>query len=150
MRKNGCIIFLLLSSFFLTCNKKSPTEANEITTLQFNSNYIFYVDRIADHPDVQFPMDTLTEGQYKPINGGKSYDVKFSSNGESVYINSDSLIGSLNAETSLKRKYNLTKGLFGGGRFIVWAQDESLYAELTIYGSGVPIILSERGKLLKR
>jgi len=44
---------------------------------------------------------------------------------------------------------NITKDTFAGGRFVVWAADVGLQAELTIYGSGVPIVSSERGPLVK-
>jgi hypothetical protein len=36
---------------------------------------------------------------------------------------------------------------FAGGRFAVWPGQTSLQAELTIYGSGVPIVSSEREAL---
>jgi hypothetical protein len=45
--------------------------------------------------------------------------------------------------------YELDEGTFAGGRFIVWIIDNSFEAELTIYGSGVPIVKSERGYLRK-
>ena len=42
-----------------------------------------------------------------------------------------------------ERRFDLTSA-FAGGRFVLRGDD----AELTIYGSGVPIISSERGKLV--
>jgi hypothetical protein len=42
----------------------------------------------------------------------------------------------------------LTKNLFAGGRFVVWSSDGGFEAEYTVYGSGVPIISSERGPLV--
>lgn len=48
--------------------------------------------------------------------------------------------------TSGERHFDLGKGAFAGGRFIVRGDD----AELTVFGSGVPIVSSERGKLVTR
>ena len=51
-------------------------------------------------------------------------------------------------DTEEYKKYDLDKGLFAGGRFFVWITEGQFEAEYTIYGSGVPIIRSERGYLL--
>ena len=47
------------------------------------------------------------------------------------------------AGSSGERRFDLTSA-FAGGRFVLRGDD----AEVTIYGSGVPIISSERGKLV--
>jgi len=44
-----------------------------------------------------------------------------------------------------ERRFDLQKGVFAGGRFVVRGDE----GEVTIYGSGVPIVSSERGKLIK-
>ena len=150
MVKTNCIIILVLTLLVPACNKKAPNESNEISSLNFNRNYTFYVDRVADHPAVQFPMDTLAEEQYSPVNSGKSYEVKFSEDGEKVYIDNDSLTGSLNSKTESKMSYNIIRGFFVGGRFVIWPKAQSITAELTEYGSGVPIIFSERGRLVRK
>jgi hypothetical protein len=150
MRKSYSIIILMLTLLSSACSKKTPIEANGNSLSTQEGSYVFYVDRIAEHPNVQFPMDTLTEDQYSLIVNGKIYEVKFSADGEKVYINNDSLTGSLNTETGLKKSYSLIKGVFAGGRFVVWHKAQPANAELTIYGSGVPIIVSERGRLIKK
>ena len=55
-----------------------------------------------------------------------------------------------NIETNAEdlRRYEIEEGLFAGGRFIVWIADDHFEAELTVYGSGVPIVTSERGRLV--
>lgn len=45
-----------------------------------------------------------------------------------------------------ERRFDLQKGVFAGGRFVLRGDD----AEVTMYGSGVPILSSERGKLIKK
>jgi len=44
--------------------------------------------------------------------------------------------------------YELDEGLLAGGRFIVWMNNDNLKVEFTIYGSGLPILKSERGHLV--
>ena len=44
-----------------------------------------------------------------------------------------------------ERRFDLD-GVLGGGRFLVHGDD----AELTLFGSGVPVVSSERGKLVTR
>jgi len=44
-------------------------------------------------------------------------------------------------------RHDLTVGTVAGGRFRVWVGETGLQAERTLYGSGVPILLSERGPL---
>jgi hypothetical protein len=46
-------------------------------------------------------------------------------------------------------RYELTEGAFAGGRFVIGSVASGLEAELTLYGSGVPIASSERGALAK-
>jgi hypothetical protein len=44
--------------------------------------------------------------------------------------------------------YAVVEGTFAGGRIMVWrAANDDLQAELTIYGSGLPVIKSERGSI---
>ncbi len=43
-----------------------------------------------------------------------------------------------------ERRFELYEGLFAGGRFVVRGDE----AELTVFGSGVPVVASERGKLV--
>ncbi len=38
---------------------------------------------------------------------------------------------------------------FTGGRFVIWQTPEGLQAEMTLYGSGLPIISSVRGRLVE-
>ena len=46
--------------------------------------------------------------------------------------------------------YWLQDGTFAGGQFVVLPGGMSLQAELTIFGSGVPVTASERGSLSKK
>ncbi|MBX3230480.1 MAG: hypothetical protein KIT84_02895 [Labilithrix sp.] len=50
------------------------------------------------------------------------------------------------SSSSGERRFELTEGVFAGGRFVLRGDE----AELTIFGSGVPIVSSERGKIVAR
>jgi len=121
------------------------------------NDFVFEVDRISDRPQVVFPHDELQESHYSQTTNGRKYSVHFSDNGEDVTI--DWLEGQtpgyehfLGAEKISDvedlKNYEIQEGSFAGGRFNVWITDSRFEAELTIFGSGVPIISSERGDLL--
>jgi hypothetical protein len=102
-----------------------------------------------DLPGV-FPEMALDEDNYEPVTGATSYDVLVSDGWHSVSIGTAAWLGELSAGASSTLHYELTKGTFAGGRFLVWVTPNGLEAELTIYGSGVPIISSERGRLIRK
>ena len=138
------ILITITLSLFFSC---SP-EDDEATFSQLGGNaYILEVNRISEHPDVQFPSDQLNEKDYLEINHGSKYEVSFSEDIQTISILNDSISGSLVEDNEEYKKYRLDKGLFAGGRFVVWITDDRFEAEYTIYGSGVPIIRSERGWL---
>jgi hypothetical protein len=111
----------------------------------------FMPDRVWDKTmgDVQFPTDPLSEEAYEAVEN--STDVLpvlivVSKNGDLVTIG-ESTEGNLTSSATDIIHYNLDAGTFAGGRFLVWIDDDCFQAELTIYGSGVPVVSSERGRL---
>jgi hypothetical protein len=140
------IIFLLSQ-----CNSQAPEqESGTQNSLQFTSEYTFQITKVADHPVVHFPYDTLSENQFTACTEVKKFDIKFSFNGNHISIQNDSIVGEKSSQTNQYLKYNLGQGLFAGGRFLIWNKQQQIEAEFTIYGSGVPIIRSERGILIKK
>jgi hypothetical protein len=79
----------------------------------------------------------------------RDYAVNVSEKGSRVSIGEEPLLGELTAETAGSLTYDLSHGTFAGGRFVVWAEAQGLQAELTLYGSGVPVAQSERGTLTR-
>ena len=67
---------------------------------------------------------------------------------QTISIMHDSISGTIMESTEQYKQYDLDEGLFAGGRFNVWITDGAFEAEFTVYGSGVPIIRSERGFLI--
>ena len=142
------IVFLfIISVFFTRCEKLTDNDDNIEFSLLNGNNYILKVDRVLNRPNVQFPRDCLQESDYIVTNEEISYDVIFSEDGQIVTIEPGSVSGEKIIDREESKQYELVKGLFAGGRFVVWKNHEDFEAEYTIYGSGVPIIRSERGKL---
>ena len=77
------------------------------------------------------------------------YDVSVSLQGAAVVIGADPLVGQRESASGTQLSYALAQGTFAGGRFVVWATEAGLQGELTLYGSGRPIVRSERGALVR-
>jgi hypothetical protein len=138
------ILITITLSFFFRC---SPEDDEATFSLLGGNVFILEVNRISEHPNVQFPSDQLNENDYMEIDQGSKYEVSFREDMLTISILNDSISGSLVEDNEEYKKYRLDKGLFAGGRFVVWITDDRFEAEYTIYGSGVPIIRSERGWL---
>ena len=148
------LAILCLSLIMCSGNKSIDEVATSVNedfvakfTLLYGSNFLFQVNRRADHPAVQFPFEELQETDYMISNDGSQYELKFSENIESIIILPDSISGTLEKDINKLKQYALKEGLFAGGRFIIWIANNRFEAEYTIYGSGIPIIQSERGYL---
>lgn len=138
------ILINITLSFFFSCS----SEDDEATFLLLGGNvFILEVSRISENPDVQFPSDQIIENEYIEIYHGSEYEVSFSKDMQTISIMNDSISGLIVEDNEEYKKYGLDKGLFAGGRFVVWITDGLFEAEYTIYGTGVPIIRSERGYL---
>ena len=141
-----CLGLLLL---FIGCAATNSADkyVAEFSLLDGN-DFVLAVDRISEMPDVQFPMDDLQESDYEETNEGTQYNVTFSEDGQMVIIEPGSIRGQKTNDGYESKLYELDEGLFAGGRFVVWINNDSFEVELTIYGSGVPIVISERGHLV--
>jgi len=145
--KKIIISLCIISVLFTMCKKQTDKDSTiEFSSLNGN-NYILIVDRISNHPNVQFPRDNLQEDDYIPTNESIQYGVTFSENGQIVTIEPGSFRGEKINDGEESELYELVEGVFAGGRFAIWINNNNFEAELTIYGSGVPIIKSERGNL---
>ncbi|MBN1655655.1 MAG: BPTI/Kunitz domain-containing protein [Deltaproteobacteria bacterium] len=117
-----------------------------------DGEWVMQVDRRWDHVagNVQFPSDEINEEGYQHVDDGATYTLAVHAGWEHISVGDAPLLGELTASSvdSIGRlTYDLATGTFAGGRFVVWSEESGLQAELTIYGSGLPIISSERGTL---
>lgn len=141
-----CLLFLIAG-----CSGKKLTDevASDFAFLNGKS-FVLEVNRAVKAPIMKLPMEELPETDYIISITGKVYTVTFSANGETVTLEPGSIRGEKNKTgNDTQGYYSLTAGVFAGGRFVVRSVQEKLEGELTIYGSGIPIVLSERGSLLQ-
>lgn len=104
-----------------------------------------------DLTGVSLPTTPLAEDDYVPVDDGVSYALVVSEGWQRVTVEPDGqppFMGKLIAGSAGALQYELDGGTFAGGRVSIWAATAGLEAELTLYGSGVPIVSSERGGLL--
>ena len=144
-------VIICLGLLLLLIGCDATNSADEYVaefSLLDGKDFVLEVDRIAEMLDVQFPMDDLQESDYEETNEGTQYNVAFSEDGQMVTIEPGSIRGQKTNDGDESKLYELDEGVFAGGRFVVWINNDSFEAELTIYGSGVPIVISERGYLV--
>jgi hypothetical protein len=138
-----CIVFVLCAM----CKKQIDNNDTIDFSLLNGGDYILKVDRVSNAPNVQFPRDSLYESNYTVINEDIRHEVTFTEDGKMISIKPGPVMGEKTKDGEISKYYELVDGLFAGGRFIIWINNEKFEAEYTIYGSGLPIIKSERGKL---
>lgn len=93
------------------------------------------------------PSTPLSEADFAPVAGGPVYHLAVSQRAGRIEVVEPRMVGRLEQATSERLTYGLVEGTFAGGRIVVWREQVGLQAELTIYGSGVPVVRSERGSL---
>lgn len=145
--KKGIVILCAVSVLFATCTK--PTDDTTDYSLLYGDTYILKIDKVSNLPDVQFPGDNLQDIDYQSTDEDIRYTITFSEKGQRINIEPASVGGEKIITNEEKLYYELDEGLFAGGRFIIWISNDEFNAEYTIYGSGVPIVKSERGVLKK-
>jgi hypothetical protein len=95
----------------------------------------------------QTPSGELRDEDFVAVAPRATYKVEFATDGTSVEVGERPMVGKLSEGSPARFRYTLGDGTFAGGRFTVRADDGTYRAELTIYGSGLPITQSKRGDL---
>ena len=131
------------------CSSSNSDNQDVADFSSLNGNqFVMEVDRVLGAADVDFPSDALEENDYETIDDGADYTVTFSENGHTVSIEPGNMQGQKTEDDGESTTYELDAGTFAGGRFVIQDDNGSFDAELTLYGSGVPIVQSERGYLV--
>lgn len=109
--------------------------------------YVLRVDRVFDAKQPSTPDGELGYNSASPVD---RWDVTVDGS-QVVLVKRDGdaqrIEGVESGSTQGVRRFDLNKGVFAGGRFMISPAKDG---ELTIFGSGVPIVASERGKLVTR
>jgi hypothetical protein len=138
----------LLSAAIFAGGCATSSGAGTATT-----RYVMRVDRTFDRSgQPQMPSEELTADSYRSGPPADRWDVSIE--GSRVILTPigqapggvTRLEGNETAGVPGERRFELHEGAFAGGRFVVRGDE----AELTMFGSGVPIVSSERGKLVGR
>lgn len=137
-----CLVFV----FCIMCTKQTANDDTVFSSLNGHV-YIMKVDRIAQRPGVGFPGDDLDESYYTVTNEDITHEITFSEDGQLVTIKPGPVSGTKTKDGKVSKYYDLGNSLFAGGRLVIWITNRNIEAEYTVYGSGVPVIRSERGKL---
>ena len=89
----------------------------------------------------------LSKVEYRRAKKPKIVRVIFSDKGKTVEIQPNKISGELTEGNAVKRVYSLSEGLFAGGELVIEKTEKGLMATFTEFGSGVPVISSDRGLL---
>lgn len=95
--------------------------------------------------------DPLSADDYAAVESGPTYALTVSEDGETVTVH-DPLgavvdrVAERGDDVGARLHFDVVEGAFAGGRFEVW-EDVGLQGELTEFGSGVPIVASQRGAI---
>ena len=103
---------------------------------------------------IGLPTDPLDESDYIASEDGAAYAVEFGADARQVELfgadDGGVVQGARGAAVRGGDPVSYDLDTFAGGRFVVWLDHAELDAELTVYGSGVPIATSTRGVLERR
>ncbi len=103
--------------------------------------------------------EAWTESDFLPVDDGGRFLISVDSDGHSIVLQSltDDVVMTGHLDTHVANpadvvaeestRFFIDEGLFAGGSLVIWSQNDGLRAELTTYGSGRPVIASERGDL---
>lgn len=141
------LFLIILCLLFSMCKKQEDTAEKADFSMLNGGSFILKVNRVSIGPDVQFPRDSLKESDYTGNDENIQHKLIFSDDGTEVSIEPGPVKGVKIKDNGVCKFYELTDGLFAGGRLLIWIDNDEFEAEFTVYGSGVPIIRSERGKL---
>jgi hypothetical protein len=111
------------------------------------------ITRVAKHPAVALPSDPIPDAAFQPAEDEPPRRLVFSEKGRKVAIEGHEVAGVLEEGKPGERVYRLEEGL--GGKHGVATElrlrltDRGITAQLTHFGSGVPVTASFRGRLEK-
>jgi len=142
----------LVSSLIVACGDAAGPSGDSLAdewAVFHEGAWVLTVDRSlrAGGSAIQNPGTALSEADYEPVSVGRSYRLSVVARGARVVVSEPSMVASLDERGAQQLRYNIVSGAFAGGRIVVWRGASGLQGELTIYGSGVPIVQSERGAL---
>jgi hypothetical protein len=97
------------------------------------------------------PTDEIPVRGYGPVHERIAYEVVIRDGGAiEVHGQQVTSHGTPSKSEGRVRTFSLGEGVFAGGRFVIRTKAGRRTGELTLYGSGVPVVSSEWGTLVER
>jgi hypothetical protein len=130
----------------------SPLDCIDLTCLEDGRPYAYRPTREATQPvpSIAPGAVALPESAYAPIDSDATHTLTFAADLERVEVESlqgtDRLTGTLLRVRASRFVYGLDA--FAGGELSVWFDAGEVEAEITLFGSGVPVASSTRGVLV--
>jgi hypothetical protein len=140
----------------ITCAacRSSDSSDSELRHAFHDGVWLLTVDRALrprELSTVGVPTDPLSEADFAPVDGGARHRLVVSEDAARIEIvdprTQSQMVAQLEQANAERLIYGLVDGAFAGGRIVVWREASGVQAELTIYGSGVPVVRSERGSV---
>jgi hypothetical protein len=148
------LIAFLLPAMLLPTPHLRRAAAAEVQLEQFvDGEWMFIPDREWKGRAI-FPDDPLNESDYVSVPDTISVMLRVSDHVRRIafgaHAASDSAASVFLLTEADAGRLHFENHFWAGARFEVWAEGGSLQAEFTVYGSGLPIVDSVRGRLEPR
>jgi len=152
MRKTrGAVVLSIGLASVIACPacRSSDSSDSELRHAFHDGVWLLTVDRALrpGRPTVGVPTDPLSEADFAPVDGGARYRLVVSRDAARIEVVESQMVAQLEQATAERLIYGLVDGAFAGGRIMVWREAGGIQAELTIFGSGLPVVRSERGSV---
>ncbi len=155
------MVLIALASLVASCGGRTPSHPTTPALASFTTGtWNLQIDRAWDGKTgaPQFPADALDESAYKRVTDGATYRLEVADDGRQVSVSDVTanpgayvaFTGRRGKATESSVQYDFDSGgaIFAGARLVVWQATGGLQGEWTIFGSGVPIVKSERGPVV--
>jgi hypothetical protein len=151
-RLSGGVMLCVVFASVMACGKASGPTGNSplgVISAFHDGAWVLAVDRAlpSGGSAVGSPAIPLLESDFVAVTGDTTYRLELSEQGARIVTAEPHMVGRLEDVSADRLTYGLVEGTFAGGRIVVWQSSGGLQGELAIYGSGVPVIRSERGSL---
>lgn len=127
-----------------TKNTAGPIQSQQ--SLIEDGSWLLKVDRVWNGQTViSLPNDTILDDDYLTTDLGNCYKIIISEHGSKLAIQGTPVSGVRILNTENRCEYQIEDGLFSGGVIYIWNSSFGIQAEYRVYGSGKPVVGSERG-----
>ena len=114
----------------------------------FGGSFVFDVSTIAEQVYVMDLDGSVPDSEYVAVTDQRTHIVRFSAGGRTVSVEGGHRLEFYDNTEETLIVYETEERVFPAYALRVWRDSDHYSAELTVFGSGVPVIQSERGMLI--